>query len=509
MIRVRFIIIAAALLTALYASGAPERSDWDLINFDLLNLPREPGSHPLTYTMYYSLGIREMKSITDMERPIVFGGELVRTRSIDLADKKKAVNKAFDDLGWNFSILRTVMERAAQVKPNEMTNEEFWDDILSMAGVNGFVSDALGLITGVKDRHKYYEAITLQERFRNEAGKYFMGKAIKEAGKMISFVERLEVFLKARERDKQKWINRVAEDNIRQLARFYAQANKRLWEIAQNKEKAWVMRVSGSANAPFMFEEVTCVQQWTIKMELEKNPHGKNEKLTEEQFYGTFVGEYIGWLEAEALYSLQNWDAKYLVDEQLKRFMQTEILGYAPLFVSDIRVDQSWMKVYADGMGFGFKHSTKPTQAYNTYRLPVKVEVKAPDRLAKSIHTYTHVFMGDEEWMPGDKPQPVIKSQFQLVHNVSASGTISDEGISYSANWYLNHYATQDSIIIEGNIGDRLSLKGLGTIPLRSKGRDSSPLNKEGFNGKPNGSVHIHLDQSLNDLDKRGRIRYE
>ena len=49
-----------------------------------------------------------------------------------------------------------------------------------------------------------------------------------------------------------------------------------------------------------------------------------------------------------------------------------------------------------------------------------------------------------------------MKSQFQLVHNVSASGTVSDEGISYSANWYLTHYATQDSIIIEGNIGDRL-----------------------------------------------------
>ena len=47
--RVRFIIIAAALLTALYASGAPERSDWDLINFDLLNLPREPGSLSLIH----------------------------------------------------------------------------------------------------------------------------------------------------------------------------------------------------------------------------------------------------------------------------------------------------------------------------------------------------------------------------------------------------------------------------------------------------------------------------
>lgn len=506
--RISLIFIVAALFATMYAPRATAQSDWDLVNFDLIDLPREPGSHPLTYTMYYSLGIREIKSLAEMEIPIVFGGELVRTRSIDLSDKKKAVNKAFDDLGWNFAILRTVMERVAQFSPNEYTNEKFWDDIAKMTGYSS-VGDILGLLIGVKSAQGFLDnGTSFMFDFSTMVGGQF-SKQINTVGKISTWGDRISVFLKARQRDKQKWINRIAEDNIRQLVRFYSLANKRLWEIAQNKEKAWVLRVNGSANAPFLFEDVMCVQQWTIKMELEKNPHGENEKLTDEQFYGTFVGEYIGWLEAEALYSMQNWDAKYLVDEQLRRFMKTEIVGDFPLFVPDIRIDQSYMKIYADAMGLGFKHSMKPTQAHNTYRLPVKVEVKAPDKLMKSLYTYTHVFMGDEEWMPGDKPQPQIDSQFQLMHNVSASGTVSDEGISYTANWYLNHYATQDSIIIEGNIGDRLSLKGLGTIPLRSKGRDSSPLNKEGFNGKPNGSIHIHLDQSLNDLDKWGRIRYE
>ena len=46
-----------------------------------------------------------------------------------------------------------------------------------------------------------------------------------------------------------------------------------------------------------------CVQQWKIKMKLEKSYHGANEKLTEQQFYGTFAGEYIGWLDAEVLYA--------------------------------------------------------------------------------------------------------------------------------------------------------------------------------------------------------------
>lgn len=506
--RIRLIGIAAILLAVLYVPSVSAQSDWDLVNFDMLNLPREPGSHPVTYTMYYSADPLKIKSLSDMELPLIFGGELVRTRSIDIGDKKKAVLQALDDLGWNFTNLRNVIERAAQAKPNEITNEEFWDDILTMAGVNGFVADALGLITGVKDRQKYYDIETFQNRFRNEAGKYLMGKAIDQAGKMIDFVDRTNVFFKARERDKQKWINRVAEYNLISLGRFYRIANNRLWQIAQKKEHAWVLRVSGSANAPFLYEDVMCVQQWKIKMELEKNPHGENEKLTDEQFTGTFNGEYIGWLEADVLYSMQNWDAHYLVDKQLRRFMDTQIIKDGPMFVSNVRIDQSYLKIVAENAGFGFQHSMKPTQAHNTYRLPVKVVVKPPKELAKSIYTYTHVFMGDEEWMPGDKPQPVIESKFQLVHNVSASGTVSDDGISYSADWYLNHYATQDSIIIEGNMGDRLSIGGLGTIPLRGKDRYSEAIGEDGFGGKPNGTIRVHLDQSLNDVDKWGRIEY-
>lgn len=95
----------------------------------------------------------------------------------------------------------------------------------------------------------------------------------------------------------------MAEDNLVSLARFYRIANNRLWQIAQTKGQTWVLRVNGSANAPFFYEGEMCVQQWKIKMELEKSYHGANEKLTEQQFYGTFAGEYIGWLDAEVLYA--------------------------------------------------------------------------------------------------------------------------------------------------------------------------------------------------------------
>ena len=163
--------------------------------------------------------------------------------------------------------------------------------------------------------------------------------------------------------------------------------------------------------------------------------------------------------------------------------------------------DRSW--------GLGFKHSTKPTQAHNIYRLPVKVVVNMPKKPTKSVYASTEVFMGDREWMPGDKPQPEIETYFQLQHNVAVSGTVSDEGISFKADHYLNYYATRDFIVIDGNINDGLSISGLGTIPFRSQGSVNDPIPKEGFGGKPDGSIQIHIDQSLDDVEKWERIRYE
>ena len=34
------------------------------------------------------------------------------------------------------------------------------------------------------------------------------------------------------------------------------------------------------------------------------------------------------------------------------------------MFASDIRINQSYMKLWAESWGLGFKHSTKPTQAH-------------------------------------------------------------------------------------------------------------------------------------------------
>ena len=112
--RIGFIFTVITLFCLSAVSRVIAQSDWSLINFDLINLPCEPGSHSLTYTMYYGVNPFKVKSFNDIECPIIFGGELVCTRSIDLKEKKEAVNRALSDLGWNFATLRQVIERAAQ-----------------------------------------------------------------------------------------------------------------------------------------------------------------------------------------------------------------------------------------------------------------------------------------------------------------------------------------------------------------------------------------------------------
>ena len=80
-----------------------------------------------------------------------------------------------------------------------------------MSGLNGLAGDALALISGVKDRDKYYEAERIQGRLKSEAYKYLVNKTLSTVGKIFSLKGRIEIFLNARERDKQKWINCVAD----------------------------------------------------------------------------------------------------------------------------------------------------------------------------------------------------------------------------------------------------------------------------------------------------------
>ena len=56
--------------------------------------------------------------------------------------------------------------------------------MLFRSGLNGLAGDALALISGVKDRDKYYEAERIQGRLKSEAYKYLVNKTL-SSGKSI------------------------------------------------------------------------------------------------------------------------------------------------------------------------------------------------------------------------------------------------------------------------------------------------------------------------------------
>ena len=64
-----------------------------------------------------------------------------------------------------------------------------------------------------------------------------MNKTLSTVGKIFSLKGRIEIFLNARERDKQKWINCVAEDNLVSLARFYRIATTACGRSRKRKDR--------------------------------------------------------------------------------------------------------------------------------------------------------------------------------------------------------------------------------------------------------------------------------
>lgn len=505
----------SALVCAGPAMQAQKKAveNWDLIDFDRVTLPAEESSYPVSYTIMHE---------TDMmvEIPLRFGGELVKVRDIDLSDKKQAVRKALDDRGWSFVTLAQYLSTVGKYKDINYSQEEFYDDVMTMAGANASIAAALGLITGVKDSEAYFFGEDAPENVLNNSMGVINDIGLDAVGeiadanamerllqtikgiKILNFItdayEKFEVFMKARERDKQKWANRVAEMNMKEIAAFYDLTCKYLQRIARDKDHSWVLRVHGAANSPFYYESVMCTQHWSIDMELNKNPFGANEMQSHSQFTGSYEGEYIGWMDAEVVYSMANWDARYFVDKQLRNAAENQTLGSLMMMSApDHRTIQSMLKAVAEENGLTFRHDTKPTQAHNIYRLPVRVILKSPSEDQKYLSPSMEILMGDKEWMPGDKPQPEITKSFQLVHNVSVTGRKDGAVFDYMANYY----ATEDELVFEHSDNVDLVDAHLGAVASLSAHqgqveREAEPLSKEGFNGKPDGFLEIYLDQS-------------
>ena len=311
-------------------------------------------------------------------------------------------------------------------------------------------------------------------------------------------MEKLEVFLKARERDKQKWDNRIANYAAEGLAKFYKEANHCLRQIAKGEDIRWMLLVEGSVNAPVRFEGVKCVQQWTLKMQLDKM-YPLDDEEAENNFFNTFQGKYYGMLEAEAVYDLSNYDSQYLVEDE--NSLAKASLG------SNLRMMTNVYHLVCKKNGVPFNFTQKRTQAVCQYKIPVLVTLDPGKEPRNYIYGSTKYFLGEEELM-GEKPQPDIDVKLQMFRkfevdthvNGLPNSRLQANGHEYVSGdmIYVGFYQNLDLTTNPDNVFELV-----GTLTWKSAAfqnqNDSARVDESQFATMPSGTLQINLRESIAD----------
>ena len=471
----------------------------DPIDYSRLQLPREQGSYPVTYTIYHDAG--------DVRIPIIFYGELIRTREINTRIREKAIRTALDRQGINRQQIAQWNEQVAQAKETNYSNEQFLDDIGKMSGY-GNITDVIAMLGGVKDPKKWLKNQMEQKTSRESLIKELLGQidavgeAISGLDKIKAFLDKIDVLKNARERDKQKWVNRIASYAAEGLAAFYKEANIALRQFASGEDVRWMLRVQGKAVAPFEYEKVMCSQEWTLNMVLDKgrDPEAEDETRDDDTFFNSFEGSYYGWLEAEAVYDLSNYDMHYFVDDIITC---TSMNNTVRSFGSQVKILTRQV-----GSGASWAESHDPSRVATSFALPVKISIKNRKRQSY-LYGDMKVYMGDEQWPSGEAPQPLIKTKMQMDHIFK--WTVHDpETGQYTAlgrEWVVGGYLYKE-IIGDYQTTARSDVEKMeqffkggmawAIIGIRND-RDSMRVDNTPFDGSPNGTLQINLRQSVAD----------
>lgn len=478
----------------------------DPIDYSRLQMPREQGSYPVTYTIYYE--------VSRIGLPITFYGELIRTREINTKVREKAIQTALDRQGINRQQIAKWNEQVAQAKETNYSTEQFLDDIGKMSGY-GNIADVIAMLGGVKDPKGWLKNQVEQQTSRESLIKELLsqidavGEAISGLDKIQSFLDKIDVIENARERDKQKWANRIASYAAEGLAAFYKEANIALRQFAHGEDVRWMIRVQGKGVAPFEYEEVMCSQEWTLNMVLDKvrDPEAEEkETMDDETFFNTFVGSYYGWLEAEAIYDLSNYDANYFVDDIMKMISNDiRSRGSGWKFLSRQPVNSS------DGESVSWTESHKPSKVATSFALPVKISIEQNRKPQSYIYGYTKVYMGDEQWPSGEAPQPQIKTEMEIDHGFKCTlYTKGGKAIYSGREWVAGGYHYKETNTdynpptaesLKENMPEAITFAYFVGLSKERDYRDSTRVDNTSFVGSPNGLLQVNLRQSLADRE--------
>lgn len=478
-----FLILLSAI--SIQVSAQFRQKEGDPIDYTRIRLPREPGSHPLTYTIYSEDFMVQI--------PMAFKGELIRTREIGPSLLEKAVQMALDRTGTTRAQIAKWNEQVKMAKDINYSMDDFIKDLGTMTGY-GDAADLIRLLGGYTQPLDVFNDKTKLDALMKE----LLKQSSESAGFILDYMEKLEVFLKSRERDKQKWDNRIANYAAEGLAKFYKEANHCLRQIAKGEDIRWMLLVEGSVNAPYRYNNVKCVQQWTLKMQLDKM-YPLDDEEAENNFFNTFQGKYYGMLEAEAVYNLSNYDSQYLLKEGESLIMAD---------TDKVRLMINVWAQYCKKVGIPYELSQKRSQAVCSYKIPVLVTLDPGREPGNYIYGSTKYFLGEEELESGEKPKPEIDVDLQIFRKFKVDAVLSNE--PNSRIQVGGHEYVSGDVIYKGfgNLFDATTkpqhemdviinamVKGMTFQTIN----DSTRVDYSEFSTMPNGTLQINLRESIAD----------
>lgn len=478
-----FLILLSAI--SIQVSAQFRQKEGDPIDYTRIRLPREPGSHPLTYTIYSEDFMVQI--------PMAFKGELIRTREIGPSLLEKAVQMALDRTGTTRAQIAKWNEQMKMAKDINYSMDDFIKDLGTMTGY-GDAADFIRLLGGYTQPLDVFNDKTKLDALMKE----LLKQSSESAGFILDYMEKLEVFLKARERDKQKWDNRIANYAAEGLAKFYKEANHCLRQIAKGEDIRWMLLVEGSVNAPYRYNNVKCIQQWTLKMQLDKM-YPLDDEEAENNFFNTFQGKYYGMLEAEAVYNLSNYDSQYLLKEGESLIMAD---------TDKVRLMINVWAQYCKKVGIPYELSQKRSQAVCSYKIPVLVTLDPGREPGNYIYGSTKYFLGEEELESGEKPKPEIDVDLQIFRKFKVDAVLSNE--PNSRIQVGGHEYVSGDVIYKGfgNLFDATTkpqhemdviinamVKGMTFQTIN----DSTRVDYSEFSTMPNGTLQINLRESIAD----------
>lgn len=478
-----FLILLSAI--SIQVSAQFRQKEGDPIDYTRIRLPREPGSHPLTYTIYSEDFMVQI--------PLAFKGELIRTREVGPSLLEKAVQMALDRTGTTRAQIAKWNEQMKMAKDINYSMDDFIKDLGTMTGY-GDAADFIRLLGGYTQPLDVFNDKTKLDALMKE----LLKQSSESAGFILDYMEKLEVFLKARERDKQKWDNRIANYAAEGLAKFYKEANHCLRQIAKGEDIRWMLLVEGSVNAPYRYNNVKCIQQWTLKMQLDKM-YPLDDEEAENNFFNTFQGKYYGMLEAEAVYNLSNYDSQYLLKEGESLIMAD---------TDKVRLMINVWAQYCKKVGIPYELSQKRSQAVCSYKIPVLVTLDPGREPGNYIYGSTKYFLGEEELESGEKPKPEIDVDLQIFRKFKVDAVLSNE--PNSRIQVGGHEYVSGDVIYKGfgNLFDATTkpqhemdviinamVKGMTFQTIN----DSTRVDYSEFSTMPNGTLQINLRESIAD----------